>query len=314
MWVFTDTYSISSMRLEAAVDVSVERFDENPLITPAINNRIGTNINGPSVIRVPGWIDDPLGRYYLYFAHHGGDCIRLAYADELRGPWEVYGPGTLHLSQTRFTGHIASPDVHVDDTHEQIRLYFHGCCGPFTHADGEFDQVTDVATATDGIRFTIQGKTLGNSYFRVWEYDGNCYAVANDGHLYKGTDPLAPFDREQTLFPKNRHFAVRFLDADTIQVFLTRRGDRPERVQVAIVDLTPDDSEWRADPHPAETVLWPERDYEGGDQPLKSSDRGPVNQPVRALRDPAIFEEDGRTYLFYAIAGEQGIAGAELQG
>jgi hypothetical protein len=31
------------------------------------------------------------------------------------------------------------------------------------------------------------------------------------------------------------------------------------------------------------------------------------------MRDPAVFEEDGRTWLFYSICGEQGIAGAELE-
>jgi hypothetical protein len=30
------------------------------------------------------------------------------------------------------------------------------------------------------------------------------------------------------------------------------------------------------------------------------------------LRDPAIFREDGCTYLLYAVAGERGIAIAEL--
>ena len=34
--------------------------------------------------------------------------------------------------------------------------------------------------------------------------------------------------------------------------------------------------------------------------------------PVRQLRDPGLFEEDGRTYLFYSFCGEQGIAAAEL--
>ncbi len=301
------------MRLEAAVDVRVDRFDENPLITPASDDRIGTNINGPSLIRAPEWLDDQLGQYYLYFAHHDGEYIRLAYADQLRGPWEVYEPGTLHLSETRFDTHIASPDVHVDHNEQQIRLYFHGCCGPFEHTAGSFDQVTDVATSTDGTTFTPQEETLGNSYFRVWEYNGTHYALANDGYLYRGSDPMAPFERKHELFPQNRHFAVRFLDSDTLQVFLTRRGDRPERIQVAILDLEPDEHEWRADPHPPETVMWPERQCEGGDRILSTSDRGAINEPVRALRDPAIIEENDRTYLFYAIAGEQGIAGAELQ-
>ena len=35
---------------------------------------------------------------------------------------------------------------------------------------------------------------------------------------------------------------------------------------------------------------------------------GHVNQ----LRDPAIYVEDGRTYLFYAVAGESGIAIGEV--
>jgi hypothetical protein len=33
---------------------------------------------------------------------------------------------------------------------------------------------------------------------------------------------------------------------------------------------------------------------------------------VNQLRDPAILEDKGRVYLFYAVAGESGIASAEL--
>jgi hypothetical protein len=31
------------------------------------------------------------------------------------------------------------------------------------------------------------------------------------------------------------------------------------------------------------------------------------------LRDPAIYEENGRTFLLYAVAGESGIAIAEVR-
>lgn len=300
------------MHLEQAVDVSADRFEANPLVTPDSDDRIGTNVNGPSIIKVPDWIEDPLGRYYMYFAHHQGSYLRLAYADDLRGPWTVHTPGTLHIEETRFDGHIASPDVHVDHESERIRLYFHGCCGPFEHPADEFAQVTDVAISTDGMDFEVRGETLGNSYFRVLEHQGSYYALANDGHLYRGEDPLAPFEREQELFPRNRHFAVRLLESDTLQVFLTRRGDRPERLQVTVVDLDPPARQWRADPHPPETVLWPERGYEGGDRPVSTGRNGSADEPMRALRDPAIFEEGERTYLFYAVAGERGIAGAEI--
>jgi len=33
---------------------------------------------------------------------------------------------------------------------------------------------------------------------------------------------------------------------------------------------------------------------------------------VQELRDPCIFEENGKFYLFYTIAGEMGIALAEV--
>lgn len=298
--------------MERAGELSLERFDTNPLVTPEEGD-IGANVNGPSVIRAPRWVDEPLARYYMYFAHHRGSYIRLATADDLRGPWTVHSPGTLHIDDTRFDGHIASPDVHVDPESERIRLYFHGCCGQFQHAGGTSSQTTDVATSNDGLDFAVRGETLGTAYFRVWRYEGAYYALANDGHLYRGTDPLAPFERKQELFPRNRHFAVRFRSTDTLEVWLTRRGDRPERLQVATIDLDRHVDEWRPDPHPPETVLWPEKRYEGGTLPLSTSTGGAADEPERALRDPAIYEEDARTTVFYAVAGESGIAGAEVR-
>ena len=300
------------MDVSAVGAVDLDRFDTNPLITPT--DAIGTNINGPSVVRVPDWVEDPLGRYYLYFAHHQGECIRLAYADDPRGPFTVHEPGTLHIAETRFDGHIASPDVHVDHDERRFRLYFHGCCGPFEHADESFSQVTDVAVSNDGFDFEVVGHTLGNSYFRVFEHRGTHFALANDGHLYRGSDPLAPFERLQELFPTNRHFAIESLDDALLGVYLTRRGDRPERIQRTIIDLGPDPTDWRADPHPPETVLWPVTDYEGGGEPVRASEGGAIHEPVRALRDPAVLVVNDARYLYYAIAGERGIAGAELRG
>ena len=42
------------------------------------------------------------------------------------------------------------------------------------------------------------------------------------------------------------------------------------------------------------------------------SQGGSVHTPVRQLRDPAIFQEDGRSYLVYSCAGETSLAMAEL--
>jgi hypothetical protein len=41
----------------------------------------------------------------------------------------------------------------------------------------------------------------------------------------------------------------------------------------------------------------PTLDYEGGHLPLKPSEFSLAPEPVRQLRDPAIFREGARTYL-----------------
>ena len=121
-----------------AQTIRIERLVDSPIIRPAMDGTMGSNIAGPSLIRVPDWIDSPLGRYYLYFADHRGTYIRMAYADALTGPWTTYEPGTLQLDQSHFPTtcppcapaqayvHIASPDVHVVEERREIVMYVHG--------------------------------------------------------------------------------------------------------------------------------------------------------------------------------------------
>jgi hypothetical protein len=59
-------------------------------------------------------------------------------------------------------------------------------------------------------------------------------------------------------------------------------------------------------------LLRPQHDYEGVNLPIRTSSPGVAYSPVHELRDPGIYEEDGRVYVQYSIAGEQGIAMAEL--
>ena len=160
--------------------LKVERFPTNPIITPDLDERIGTNINGPSLIRAPGWVTEPLGTYYLYFAHHKGKYIRMAYADRLEGPWTTYGPGVLHLDDSFFDNsrtlhHVASPDVHVDEERREVRMYYHGVVPG--------GQKSRVALSRDGIGFKAQEELLGNSYFRVFRYGGYHYALGIAGPL-----------------------------------------------------------------------------------------------------------------------------------
>jgi hypothetical protein len=89
---------------------SLERFTDGPIVDISLSDKLTSlaeqegyiNINGPSIIAVPDWVENPLGKYYLYFSHHKGDSIRLAYADQIGGPWKVYEPGALTLQASGF--------------------------------------------------------------------------------------------------------------------------------------------------------------------------------------------------------------------
>ena len=115
----------------------VVRLAANPILRPEMIPKTDgahySNLNFPCLIRVPRWIDKPLGKYYLYFSSHHGLYIRLAYADKVEGPWKIYAPGVLTMEQVEAVNkekpekgrHIATPDVHVDQEKKAIRMYFH---------------------------------------------------------------------------------------------------------------------------------------------------------------------------------------------
>ena len=80
----------------------IRRVGSGPIISADTDPSIGENIQGPSLVRAPGWLDEPLGRYLLYSADHMGSYIRLAFADRMEGPWRIHQPGSLHLIDSCF--------------------------------------------------------------------------------------------------------------------------------------------------------------------------------------------------------------------
>jgi hypothetical protein len=191
-------------------------------------------------------------------------------------------------------------------------MYFH-CpayvAGPVDDP-GSYQQITLVATSDDGINFEAGSEYLGDSYFRVFQYGTYQYALGMPGVFYRSDDGLHGFVRGPSLFTENmRHSAV-VLHDDTLIVFYSQIGDNPESILMSTIDLTPDWMSWQAT-NPR-VVLEPEMDWEGADLPMLPSERGDTPGPVRQLRDPAIFVDDGRTYLLYSVAGESGIAIAEV--
>lgn len=301
--------------------MKIERLPRNPILQIDPDHPgIGDNVNGPSLIRVPDWVPRPLGRYYLYFAHHRDCFIRLAYADDVQGPWSVHAAGTLQLEQSACIDHIASPDVHVDDARRRIRLYYHGVVHhPDDQADPHdnaidvtrpFVQRTFWAHSRDGLHFETGHELCGPSYFRVIAMQGAFYALAMPGLLYRSPDGLRDWQRGPQLLPdETRHHALLFAD-EKLHVFYTRCGDRPERILHASIEPSGNWLDWRATGE--STALAPEESWEGADLPQEASARGQIMQRARQLRDPCIFEDDGARYLVYAIAGESGLAIARL--
>ncbi len=322
-------------------NVKVIRLSDKPIIRPDLHASIGENIQGPSLIQVPDWVKDPLGKYYLYFADHKGRYIRLAYSDELTGPWKIHEAGSLPIEQSYFAvtpppitdeqlaelttarrgvsglgspvshdlaleftmPHIASPDVHVDDETQSIIMYYHGLEGPaFQH--------TRVATSKNGIDFTAREENLGRSYFRTFKYNEMTYALAMPGQFYRSKDGFTNFEEGPRLFgPNMRHSAVIVRD-DHLYVFWTRVGDAPESILLSTIDLR---SDWMAWNESKEVmVLKPEFDWEGANAPVEPSVRSTAYGQVNQLRDPALYVEGDQVYLLYAVAGESGIALARV--
>ena len=291
----------------------VERFPDNPIIhpdMPGLAGELGANINGPSLLRVPEWVERPLGRYYMYFAHHQGAFIRMAYADALAGPWTVHEPGVLHMDQGPGRKHIASPDLHVYPDRREIRMYFHM---PAPEGHEALGQVSFAAQSQNGLDFAVRSEILGKSYFRVFQYGGWHYALAKydnvDGVLYRSRDGLTNFVEGLRLLPRVRHTAL-WVDGDVLHLLYTRVGDRPERILYAMADLRGDWRDWVfGEP---ELVLEPELGWEGAECALEASRSGAVKGMARQLRDPGVYAEDGVRYVFYAVGGEQGIAVGRL--
>ena len=308
------------------------RFKNNPIIQSSqLQGSDGDDINGPSLIKVPDWIHNKLGKYYLYFAHHKGKYIRLAYADKLEGPWKIYQPGTLQISDCKTcenglqnTGlsikhvgaessddevtHIASPDVLIDNKKKELVLYFH--C-PINDGKKFKGQYSLRATSKDGIHFRADSTVLGYSYFRVFKWKDAYYSISRAGLLAKSKDGIAAFESGTNPFSKIqnrenylRHAAV-LLAGDTLYVFYSRVGDTPKRIVVSKIILNDDWKTWTAST-PID-VAFPIEKYEGGELPIAKSSAGLFYGLVRQLRDPYVFEEKGQWYLVYAAGGENSL-------
>ncbi len=315
----------------------VERLLDRPIITADLHPSIGENIQGPSLIRVPDWIEGALAAYYLYFADHKGRYIRLAYADELTGPWAIHPPGSLQIEDSHFlteppavteeilaefdarrtgnavkmshdvltevtTPHIASPDVHVDAERRRIVMYFHGLEAP-----GQ--QVTRVATSEDGILFEALPEVLGRTYLRVFAHDGVTYGLAMPGRLYRSADGLHGFEEGPCC--STRTCVTTWPGSTATRCGCSGRRSGTRRSESCSARLISPATGWSG-ARRSRSRCSVRSDWEGASAPLEPSIRSSAYGVVNQLRDPAVFEEHGRLFLLYAVGGEAGIAIAEV--
>ena len=130
------------------------------------------------------------------------------------------------------------------------------------------------------------------------------------GIFRRSANGLSDFEEGPTLFtPNMRHSAV-WVNEGTLTVFYSDAYDCPERILWTSIHLDSDWHKWHASP--PNTLLTAETEYEGADCPVEPSERGFVHHRVHQLRDPCIFDDEGKTYLLYSVAGEHGIAIGEL--
>lgn len=211
----------NTVEIDNEFSLTVLRLGYNkPIITKDMFRNLGVasegeNINGPSVIRVPDWIPDAKkpnerANYYMYFARHGrdkiGDYIRMAWAEDIEGPWHLFGigktiepgnrgaldlgaDGSIQLGNAYLRLSVGSPDVVVDNLQKRIVMYFHAA-----RTNGK--AAAFVSTSPYGLNFNdslenrndghgIRATPIGGPYFRTFEHKGQMYAFSNFGFLYR---------------------------------------------------------------------------------------------------------------------------------
>ena len=243
--------------------------NDGALIVSSTEDTVGfLDLGFPSIIEVPSWVTakpDPEARFYMYYGEHHGKAptlyIRMKWAKNITGPWTEYNVGEESHGHTlrgvmdfvgdsyrnvpeadrdghtatgwaedwMKKGHVAAPDVYIDEENRVFIMAFHGDCGlgSITHDDGEttdFPHTGFVAFSKDGLNFNdpetgggqggvwgpagstlpfgpleqealYNGKVIQRtqdvmkSYFRLFALNGNLYGYGQ-GNKLGGRRPL----------------------------------------------------------------------------------------------------------------------------
>ena len=223
-----------------AQELTIERLnDAKPIITAETFTKAGypeedgENINGPCLVKLPKWLKkqdrvSPKAKYYLYFAHHKGKYLRLAWSEKITGPYHMVEDSPLYgakedavyqlkeklqpIGLTSIRSHVASPMVVVDNEAKIFKLYFHSPT-ILNRTGKNIGQKTYYATSQNGLDFqhNVAPMYLGDYYFSPFEVNGRWYAFANHGYLYRAprqgeTSLKKDADTEKAIWEERRDF------------------------------------------------------------------------------------------------------------
>ena len=131
----------------------------------------------PTIVKVEGRVEKPLGKYYLYYAPHKHIAISLAYSDSIEGPWKEYASNPVIKGPS-------APDIRWIKEKGRFHMWGH-----------RTNSNTELWTSADGIHFdyhgvSVEARKIGTrnaTYSRVYEYPlkefGSRYIMLYSGFI-----------------------------------------------------------------------------------------------------------------------------------
>lgn len=174
------------------------KYSGNPILIPKTQDwEKGNDIIFPCVICAETYLDEPLDKYYMYFAPHdppGG--IGVATAPSPFGPWKKWGdnPVLSCSNPERANSHISSPHVIWQPKEKCFLMYFHGY-REWPHQNAT--QATGLAYSSDGLFWMVDDRPVLDadenstwddnelSYARITPVDSTRYIL-----LYMGRNKI----------------------------------------------------------------------------------------------------------------------------
>jgi len=330
--------------VQPSITIDTESISSKPLIETHIHAKLTSeaeeygysNINGPSLIKVPDWIDGRLGNYYLYFAHHKGKFIRMAYADNLTGPYTLYEPDIMHVDDStmsvREEPSSSWSDLRKYTSWSEARAIMQvGRDAKEAYEERIQAKLSSKPSTTPHIaspEIVIDEKSKSIKMYFHGVVEGNIQmtkvAQSKDGLDFQPNEEILGLPYMRTFTHRGKFYGISnftprrkwlydtkvrhcglYKSKDVLYIFYSRVGDQPERILCSVMDISSDWNNWKAS-KPIE-VIQPTSTWEGALEPLIPSVRGEAEVMVHQLRDPYIYTEGYSTYLLYTGGGEQNI-------